>query len=67
MATNPQYAKTVDDFTHLQRLQLLDALLDQLLYSPLLRYALILSEGISRSPFCVLAEIVGGELITLSE
>lgn len=53
--------------THLQYLQLLKALRYKFLYPSLLRLALVFPEGITRSPFGVFAEVVGGELSTLSE
>lgn len=52
---------------YLQHLQLLQALLNQLLYPPLVRLILVLPEAIPRSPFRVLTEVVGGELVSRSQ
>lgn len=48
--------------THLQRLQLFQTLLHQLLYRPLICYCFGLSEGIARASLGVFAEVVCGEL-----
>lgn len=53
--------------THLEYLQLLQSVLHKLLYPLLPSLALVFPESIARSPFCVFAEVVGGELSALSE
>lgn len=53
--------------THLQHLKLAQALLYQLLYGSLVCYVLVVAKRIARSPLCVLAEIVGSELVTLAQ
>lgn len=53
--------------THLEYLELLQPVLHKLLYPLLPSLALVFPESIARSPFCVFAEIVGGELSALSE
>lgn len=52
---------------HLHHLQLLQALLHQLLYLPLVVDRLVLPECISCPPLCIFPEVVRGELSTLSE
>jgi hypothetical protein len=52
--------------SHLQHLQFPQALLHQLLYCSLVGYVLAVPERIARSPFGILAEIVGGELLALA-
>ena len=53
--------------TYFQHLQCFQAFLDQLLYPSLLLLVPVLSEPIACSPFRILAEIISGELIPLSE
>ena len=53
--------------THLQHLQLLLTLLQELLYPALLRNAFVVPESIACSPFGVLAEVVSGELAALAQ
>ena len=48
--------------THLQRLQLFQPLLHQLLYCPLICYCSGLPKGIARASLGVFAKVVGGEL-----
>ena len=52
---------------HLHHLQLLQALLHQLLYLPLVLDRLVLAERVPCPPFRVFSEIVGRELLALSE
>jgi hypothetical protein len=53
--------------SYLQHLQLLQSLLHELLYPPLLALRLVFPERVARSPPGVLAEIVCGELAALPE
>lgn len=54
-------------FTYLQHLQLAQTLLYQLLYPPLVVYALAFPKSVARSPFGVFAKIIGGELAALPQ
>jgi len=51
----------------LEHVQLLESLLYQLLDAAAIVDILVLTESISGAPFGVLAEIVGGELVALTE
>ena len=53
--------------THLHNSQILQALLDQLLYATWFGFILMFAEGILRPPPSVLSEVVVGELRRLTE
>ena len=55
------------EFTYLQHLQFAQSLLYQLLYPPLIVYTLTFPKCVARSPFGILAKIVGGELTALAQ
>jgi hypothetical protein len=53
--------------TNLHDLQLLEALLYELLYPPRVLYALVFPEGVPRAPLRIFSEVVGGKLLALPQ